>query len=89
MKSDRPKKSAKKPVAARKAPSAKPTRPLQAKPAAAKVTAAKTEVAKTAAVKKVARKARIPVPAILLEGDYSPAPPVSGPGSRYVLQPAA
>src|SRR5882762_148517 len=47
--------------------------------------------AKTAALKAKkkapAKKAELPVPAILLEGDQSPAPAVSGPGVRYALGP--
>jgi hypothetical protein len=34
-----------------------------------------------------ARRKKIQVPAILLEGDRAPAPPISGPGQKYALGP--
>ncbi len=49
-------------------------------------TPAKAAVPK-AKKKSPAKKTALPVPAILLEGDQSPAPAVSGPGARYALGP--
>jgi uncharacterized protein len=42
---------------------------------------------KPAKGKSESAKAGAPIPPILLEGDASPAPPVSGPGQRYALGP--
>jgi len=49
-------------------------------------TPAKTAAPK-AKKKSPAKKEALPVPAILLEGDQSPAPAASGPGERYALGP--
>jgi hypothetical protein len=50
-------------------------------------TAAKSKTTKKRTARKATRKATLRIPAILLEGDTTPAPPVSGPGQRYVLAP--
>lgn len=60
----------------------KPATPVRSKTATPVPSPRKRAVRKT-----VSRKARVTIPAILLEGDH-PAPPVaSGPGGRYVLGP--
>jgi hypothetical protein len=59
------------------------TRKTHTKAKSEATTAVKTKTTK----KRAARKATLKIPAILLEGDTTSAPPVSGPGQRYVLAP--
>jgi hypothetical protein len=84
------------------APEAKRKRAVKAKAATAPAPAAEAApappaatapvepaAAKSKAPRKRAVKAKAAIPAILLEGDETPAPAVSGPGQRYALGPAA
>jgi hypothetical protein len=52
-------------------------------------TLAKAKPTKSRAARQVTRKATLKIPPILLEGDTTPAPPVSGPGQRYALGPTS
>lgn len=73
MAAAKPKSICRKTAAAKAAPTAAVGKTVIPKPRAAR--------------KKVVRRARLKIPAILLQGDYPPPPPMSGPGQRYALGP--
>ncbi len=65
----------------------KPPGRKSAKPRAAAASATRKTTAPAAKTKRAAKSTRLKIPAILLEGDASPAPVASGPGQRYALGP--
>ena len=76
--------------AAKPAPAPQPAPAKAAAPAApAKPVAPEPAPAKPKAGRKGATKAKSSIPPILLEGDETPTPSVSGPGQRYALGPSA
>jgi hypothetical protein len=85
-------KAKKKVAKVKKVSTRRPAAPQPTRRPAAKRKAA-TESTKTAAPPKAAkrkivrRKATVSLPAILLEGDFPVAPPISGPGEKYALGP--
>jgi uncharacterized protein len=76
-------------VSARKKITARAVRSRRSKSASPKTAVKRAAGPKTATGRRaIVRRKKMEVPSILLEGDQPMAPPVSGPGQKYVLGPA-